>query len=70
MVKYFVRIGLFQLDSFIDFCNMHRISHKLISMDGWQEEVASSLYKVQMTHQDALALKILMNIFIMETQYG
>jgi hypothetical protein len=70
MVEYFVRIDLVQLDSFNDFCERNNISHRLISVDGWQNELPSYVYAAGMTYQDAMALKLLMQIDIMETQNG
>lgn len=66
MVEYFVRVDYYKLGEFYRFCEKHNIPHKSISTD----TSSSLLHTAEMTHQDAMALKLFMQVNIMEIENG
>jgi hypothetical protein len=66
MVEYFVRVNYLELTDFYGFCDRHNIEYKSISTDlGY-----SMLHTAEMTHEDAMALKLFMQVNIMEIENG
>lgn len=66
MVEYFVRVDYLETTEFFGFCDRHGIKYKSISTD----LALSLLYTAKMTHQDAMALKLFMQVNIMEIENG
>lgn len=64
MTEYFVRVDYFEITEFYAFCDRHNIKYKSISTD----LDYSLLHTAEMTHQDAIALKLFMQVNIMEIE--
>ena len=67
MTKYFVRIQILHWHIFNNFCRMHNVSANYVSRGFGVAHGNTMMYSVQMTHEDAVALKLSMDINIMET---
>ena len=64
MVEYFVRVEYYRLGEFYRFCEKHNIPFKSISTD----MSSLMLHTAEMSYQDAIALKLSMQINIMEIE--
>ena len=70
MKSYFVRVKRQEINQFDNFCSRHNLEQQYLSEGIWQGHIGTSLYRIPMNHTDAMALKLTLDIDIMETQNG